>query len=419
LNRSKFEKDVLWNVGGLAVAGIAGIALSAAIALGYTDSVLGSFNQVFAAYIFFSQFAVLGIHHSVLTHVAAAAEKDAATPIIRTGLATACVPATLFAGLFYASAGPISAMLESPAVATGIRYAAPGLFFFALNKVSLSAINGSRHMRAYALLTAGRFLFMLGFFGLALRGNLTGAELPAILSLAEGLTFVLSLAALRPLLVGAKRGPEKTAWVGRHIAFGLKGFLGGVVVELNTRVDVLMLGVFLSDAAVGMYSFAALVAEGLAQLLTVLRQNYSPILARLLASGDAIAARDTIIGGRNRVYPASALVGALAVLGYALGTSLVFSESGVAQSWPLFATLVAGLVIGSGYSPFSQILIVAGRPGWNTWMVLAILTTNALLNAFLIPAWGVHGAAVATAVSFGFAAVSLRFFARRLLDLRI
>ena len=53
--------------------------------------------------------------------------------------------------------------------------------------------------------------------------------------------------------------------------YGAKSALAGVMLELNAKVDIWMIGVFLSDKLVGIYTFAAMVAEGVYQLLVVLQ----------------------------------------------------------------------------------------------------------------------------------------------------
>ena len=45
---------------------------------------------------------------------------------------------------------------------------------------------------------------------------------------------------------------------------------------MNTRIDIFMLGIFLSDQLVGIYSVAALFVEGFLQIIVVLQNNFNP-----------------------------------------------------------------------------------------------------------------------------------------------
>ena len=54
--------------------------------------------------------------------------------------------------------------------------------------------------------------------------------------------------------------------------------------NLNTRVDIILLGYFVNDASVGIYSFAAVFAEGFGQISYVVKQNLDPIIGRFTAA---------------------------------------------------------------------------------------------------------------------------------------
>jgi O-antigen/teichoic acid export membrane protein len=418
LLRQKFQRDVMWNIAGLGVAAVSGMALNTLIGAVYGAAALGAFNQVFASFIFFSQIAVLGVHHSVLKHVAAARDRREAGVITTTGLLLAVLLAVVVSAGYALAAQPIAAILASPAVARGIVLSSPGLLCFAINKVILAHLNGTRSMRLYAVFQAGRIVLMLGGFVVCERMGVTGDGLAVVLTIGEAGILLLSL----PTVVGQLARPRRSElrqWLRTHLDFGLRGFLSGVLIELNTRVDVLMLGIFASDAVVGGYSFAAIFAEGFYQLLVVLRSNYNPVLVRLLADGDGDGLRRAVARGKRAVYAIMAALGAVAVAVYWLGIPFLTSSPELIASWPVFAILVAGIVLSAGYTPFNQILLQAGRPGWHTVMVASVVAFNALANVALIWQFGAHGAALATAAAFVFSVFALKLMSRTLLDLRL
>ncbi len=415
---NKFSRDVIWNIASLAIAGLCGIALNYLIGLIYDDAALGVFNQVFAIYIFFSQIAVLGVHHSVLQTVAAAPD-----PIEQGRSASAALALTtalgLVAALCFALVAPfVGDLLASEGVSVGMYWAAPGLFFFALNKVTLACLNGLARMRWYALLQSLRFVLMLAGLCAFLALDVSRAKLPLLLTIAELVVLLLSAWAMRDLFRGM-RASDLKARVASHLDFGLKGFMSGVLGDLHSRVDVLMLGYFASDRQVGIYSFAAILAEGFLQLLVVLRVNYAPTCARLLASGATDELRSIIRRGRNLSYAAAVPVAGIAVLGFTYILPAIISDPSIEESAPIFALLLAGMAMSAGYMPFFQILLLARRPGWHTLLMLATITVNVVGNALLIPYAGPVGAALATALAFVVSVIMLRLFVQRLLQLRI
>jgi O-antigen/teichoic acid export membrane protein len=415
----QFRVDLAWNFASLAILGVSGIAINVVIGLIYDPATLGTFNQVVAAYIVFSMLAAGGIHFSVLRAMAShGAGQDADAEILRGALIPTVVLSALTTGLFLAASDPVANWLESPPVAHGMRVAAVGLFFFALNKVLLAVVNGQQRMRAFALYQSLRYLLILGGLTLAVGSGLDGASLPGIFSFGEALLF-LALATDVTIRVPWWRPGNWRDWSIRHLLFGVKSALSGILLELNSRVDILMLGWFLADDAVGIYSFAALFTEGFFQLLVVLQNNYNPILARLVSEGRIAELESMVRRARRRTYAAMALVGLAAIMVYPLTLRLLTNKPEFAASRVPFAILVAGIVLASGYLPFQNALSMGNRPGWHTALIGLTVLFNGVANALLIPPWGIAGAATATGLAFVFSVIVLRFLARRLLALRI
>jgi len=387
----RFQAALFWNLGSLAVLAVAGIALNALIAALYD-----------AAYVFFSQVAVGGLDRSLLKEVAACAHERAR---VGATLGAALVPAGLLAALatlaFWLAREPIGRWLESPGTAEAIAWATPGLYFFALNKVLLAAVNGLQRMRTFAVCHALRYVLILvalGGFALFDRERTQAAHLAGVFSFAEALLFlVLALEVWRQV-----RGPVAPGWtalVRPHIRFGLRSLGSGVLLELNARVDVLMIGWFLSDRDVGVYAFAAMISEGLYQLLNVLQNLYNPILARGLAARALAELHATIQKGKRRTYQGMLVVATLAVLLYPFALSLLTDKPGFEGSVIPFRWLMLGVGLCAGYIPFAQTLLMAGFPGTHTLYMLLSVGINVIGNALLVPRLGLAGAAIATAAS--------------------
>ncbi len=412
------RSGISWNVASLAVMGLSGVALNVLIGWFYDAATLGVFNQVFAAYIIASQFAAGGVHLSVLTAVARHSdEPQRCAAIIRSGLWLNALLAVASCAVFWLIREPVAAIWNSPDIATGIALATPGLFFFAVNKVLLAVLNGFQRMRAFAIGQGMRYILMIAaLVGATIMGS-PGRSLAVIFSIAEGLLLLGLAAAVLPHLARPLR-EQIAPWWREHFRFGVRSVGGGVLGELNTRVDVLMLGYFAGDALVGVYSFAAILAEGFLQLAIVIRNNFNPILAKLLAARRLDELRTFIVAGKRKSYLAMSAVCAAATLAFPLAVMLLTNKEalGWRNSWPIFAILMAGVAASSGYQPFSQILLQGGRPGWQTILVTCTVGFNALLNALLIPLMSANGAAAATAMSYVFSVAMLRWLVRRELD---
>ena len=430
--RKKFSADVVWNVGSLAVLGVSGILLNVLIGRCYDEAALGVFNQALAAYIFFSQLAVGGINASTLRAIAEdqANSKRIASVVLGAYAPTLVLAAVTTAFLWFARFA-IADWLDSPATAEGIAAITPGLFFFALNKVGMAVANGRQRMRAFAVYTALRYALIL----VALVGFLQfdparehGNQLAFVFSFSEGLLFLVLLFEVVPVLRAGGSEPWR-GWAKEHLRYGVKSAASGVLLELNARVDVLMIGHFLADRFVGIYTVAAMIAEGVYQLLVVLQNLYNPILARELAAERFDALLATVKKGRRLTYAAMVVVGVIAAFVYPYAIEFVFApapgsavtagDPGFAASWVPFCWLMLGIVLASGYIPFARTLLMANQPGWHTvYMVLTVLF-NVIGNWILIPIWGLPGAAISTASSMFSSVFVLKVLVRRRTGLKL
>lgn len=402
LNRflTKFNIDVAWNMGSFAVMGLSGIAFNVLVGLFYDAEALGIFNQVFAVYIFFSQFATGGIHLSTLKYIAQHSDDHrTCNDIIVAAILVVFAVSLAFTFLFVFSRELIGGLLKSEGVANGILYAAPGLFLFALNKVLLAILNGFRRMRSYAVIQALRYTNILCTLAVMIMFSVSKDKIAGVFSVAELIVFVILIPGLKKHFKIA-RTSHMIAWLPKHLSFGAKSFMSGVLIELNTRVDVLMIGYFLSDKVVGIYSFAAIMAEGFYQLLVVLRTNYNPVLVRIIAEKRLKELKVLVKKGKILTFALMGVVGVVSVLLYPYVIQVITNKAAFEASWSVFAILMCGIVISSGYVPFNQILLQSGRPGAHTMMIATVLLANGVLNYLLIPVWQANGAALATGVSF-------------------
>ena len=421
-HKARFQAALFWNLGSLTVLGLAGIALNVLVLRLYDADALGVFNQALAAYIFFSQAAIGGLDRSALKEIAArAGERERVREILAGALVPTLGLAALATLAFWLAREPLALWLESPRTAQAIAAATPGLFFFALNKLLLATVNGLSRMRAFAVFQALRYvLILLSLLGFALFDGkrVHGAVLAGVFSVAEGVLFLVLALEVWLQVRGAPNGAWRP-WVGRHLAYGLRSVGSGVLLELNARVDVLMIGCFLSDTHVGIYTFAAMIAEGVYQLLVVLQNLYNPVLAREIAARRLEELHATIQRGKLRTYGGMALAGVLAVLLYPVALAILSDDPGMEASIVPFRWLILGIVLAAGYIPFAQTLLMAGFPGSHTLYMGITVLINVVGNALLIPVLGLAGAAISTANSMFLGVFVLALFVRRRVGLRL
>ncbi len=409
----KFKRDVLWNILSFGAMGVSGIALNVLILAKYGPSILGAFNQVYAVYIFISQIAVFGLFASVLKYISQHSENSkTCNEIFTSALVLGVIIASAATLLFYGISPWVGKVMDSQAVAKGLVFAAVGLWFFSLNKIFLSFLNGKRQMKAFALFSIFRFVMMPVSLVFLILFKTPGYATPLVFTITEILLLIgLFLYSIRLFSFAPLK--ECRRWFAVHLPFGAKSLIGGGISEINTRIDVLMLGAFLSDKIVGIYSFAAMLAEGLDQIPSIFRVNYNPLLTKFIVSHKLQEIKEAMRSFLKKWMPAAFLIGAMAVLLYPVVVKMISNDSELMIGRIVFAILVAGVIIKSGYAVFWELPVQSGHPGYQTILIAAVALSNVVMNSIMIPIWGMNGAAIATALSFILGVLYLKIIVRK------
>lgn len=409
---ARLRRDVAWNLVPVALLAVVGLGLSFAIARVWGAAAYGVFNLVSTAYFAFAVLGACGLQYAVLRAIAEAPdEPDRVAAVVVGALIPTAVLAAVTTALFLALRPALARWLDSPEVAEGMTWAAPALACFSLNKVLFGVVNGLRRMRAFAIYTSLRYVLIAGGLAIAYASELHAAALPGIWSFAEA-GVLLALVGELVATVRLSRAAGWPAWARRHLDFGARGVVATLAYELNTKLDVWMVGVLVADkAAVGIYALAAALNEGVAQLAQVLQNNLDPVIARTLGNGGAL--HDLVRRTRRWFVPALAATCALAALVYPVLIPRLIGDPAFAAGAVPFAILMAGVALASPMLPFAHVLLMAKRPGWHTVLLVITIAINIAGNAALIPRLGIAGAAASTAGTLIASMLLLRGLARR------
>ena len=412
----KLGTDIAWTMGSVAVLASSGIVINLTIA-GLRDAAsLGVFNLAYAVYIVAAQFCAFGLHYSVMRHAALHGPGDRESGRLLVSGAVCAFLFGLAGGLAVYGASPLLAVLfDSPAAGKTIGYAGMGLVLFPLNKVLIGYLNGLRHMRAFAVLQSLRYLLVMAWVALVCLSD-WAFELSGLAFLvAECATVLGALAYILARRLAPGLGLEGR-WVWTHLKFGAKSLFAGILIEINSRIDVLLIGVFLSDRQVGIYSFAAMIFDGLYHILAMVRVNFNPVLVAAVRDRDWPGAMGLLSKSRKLVYPATLALSLCAVGAFYVIAGLLLPGKGLEEGIVALLILLTGLTAVSALLPFDQLLVSSGFPGRQSLQYLSIVVSNVMMNIALVPIWGINGAAVATALALMIGMGVLTFFSLKQLD---
>jgi O-antigen/teichoic acid export membrane protein len=397
---SKFRLDVLFSYGSLALLASSGIIINYVLAQVYGSSVLGKFNLVYALYIVISQFSALGVHYAVLRDISLKENQriENIRKIITSAMILVFFIGTCTGFLVKLLAPVLHFFYDDAFVINGVLGFTYVLPLFAMNKVMLAAFNGMRQMRLFALGQSCRYLLMLSYICLVAFLKLDFSNLINVFYFSEQCLFLI----LAPIVFFVTLGKKicfSTYWLIHHFKFGKDAFLAGVFIEINSRIDVIILAAFVSSSLVGIYSFAAMIAEGFAMMLVVLRSNVNPIMSTLLHDKKYDELCEFMLHIRKYTYITMTMVMVLTFVAYIYITNHYLYDLTLSGSWLVLLIISSCLLLVSGYLPFSDFLILANKPRLQSFQNLLVVISNILLNFLLTPTLGIVGAAISAGVS--------------------
>lgn len=244
-------------------------------------------------------------------------------------------------------------------------------------------------------------------------GSLGALSLQLVATVAAiGLSFVLMTRRLphAPALAPEIRGRE---WLWALLP--LTALSTTTIITNNT--DVLMLGVMVEPAEIGIYRIAAQVALLATLVMQILRSLSAPRIAAAFAKDDrATMQRHFVRAGRAMFAAAAVFVLAFAAVGQP-ALRLVFGPEYVA-AWGPCLVLALGALFSSACGLVGIVLQVTRHAGLAARSAVISAVVNVVLNLALIPLWGALGAAIATSISLVTMQAQQWWIARRVLGMR-
>jgi O-antigen/teichoic acid export membrane protein len=280
----------------------------------------------------------------------------------------------------------------TPGLALVSMLAVPGLIiafhagYFCLGRQQTSGYNFYRVLQPA--------LFSLLLVGLLFTSLRTVKVVTLLWLISNVLPIIPAITTL--LSAGAKLWGFSRRFLRAAFAFGFQSQLGSVTQFLQHRVDVLLVGYFLSIREVGLYSVAVTIAE----LLWYVPYAVGPVLLPHIAASSEEHAR--------RVTPA--FCRACLALNTLLGLVL-FSASAILipiilpafrASIPVLWLLFPGTVFATLFKILSADFTGRGCPLDAFYPALAALTIEAVTGFFVVPRYGILGAAILVSAAYIF-----------------
>ena len=416
IRHQKLSQDISWSMLSFFILGISGILINIIITVTRDASALAVFNLAYAVYIIGSQFAVWGVHYSVLRYAAFYHDSPAERGVMLCSASVlSLITGVILAAVIYFCEPFFTLVFHSAETGQAIGHISWGLLLFPLNKVLLAYLNGLRKIKAFSVLQALRYLVIMIVVALVSASAAPIASATYAFFVSELLTTLAAgVYICRARLIDSP-GLSR-AWILRHLDFGSRSLMVGMCTEINTRVDVLVIGFFLSEHATGVYSFAAMLAEGIYQVLAMVRLNFNPLLVAVIRDADWTQARNLRAQAQKYVAPLLFLLSACVLAAYWVLAAWIMPDKGLLEGMPALLILLCGMNLIATFVPFDNLLLISGHPVYQTIQHLVMLGSNVAAAFLLVPIMGIEGAATGTIIGYIAGIAVMMYFTERLLS---
>jgi O-antigen/teichoic acid export membrane protein len=183
-----------------------------------------------------------------------------------------------------------------------------------------------------------------------------------------------------------------SAWLQSSIPFGLSAAMQ----LINGRTDILVLGIFHDDSEVGIYRVAVQLATLIIFGQQVVNAIQGPHVAHLYASGDMKKLQKMITKSSTAIFIFSLSIVAVLILFGEPIIRIAFGTKYIGAYWPL-VILSIGQLVNASMGAVANVLNMTGHERDTTRIIFFGAALNVALNFSLTPAFGMVGAAAATA----------------------
>ncbi len=310
------------------------------------------------------------------------------------------VGSTFISAIIMFSAGWISKeIFKEPDFTPILSIFALGIPFSALLTVSSATTRLTQQTR-YDVLSEqfGRpFIHLcltLAFYGIGFR--LMGFAGAAAVSFA--FSFCLNLYFIYRLFPDVIKAKRTAGFFNRELlTLSIPATMIGTVNFINSRIDRVMLGSLTVAEDVAIYQAVSQIVIVFLIIQLAFIAIISPLIAESFHTGEMKRLQQIyLMANKWSLYLGFPLLSLILLAPNAI-IVLLFGEKYAGNSTILIILALAE-VFNLSTGAVGSIMFMAGRERRYLWISLTAFTSNILLNIFLIPLWGINGAAVATSI---------------------
>jgi len=412
----RFAYDVGWIFSGSTFALILSFITSPVMAYYIGASGLGLWTMLFAIT---SLLGVtnLGIPGATIKYVAEFKDdKNRLYQAVSTSFVISIILGIVTAVALFITADIITGIFNMPSLTPLLKLFLLTIPFSYMVESIIATLNGLREMKLVSFLNVTSKSLNFGLvlipiiLGYGIKGAVIGIIIATIIYAFIALFFFSNF--IFHLTFSKFRETAK-----KLLHFGIQTVISGIVSIMLYRIDVLMIGYFMTSTEVGIYS----VAIGIARMIWIIPQSINTVSYPTFSYYWGKGEHDVVNKLFNKGLKYSACMLAPIGLGLAIfgkdAILLLYGTKFLPAVLPLQILLIGAVVRGIWIS-IGTIFSAVGRVDLGYKIPPLTAIPNILLNYILIPYYGIPGAAIATTLSFFINLSVSAYIAKRIVHVR-
>ncbi len=416
ISESKFSKDTIWLIGSQGILLVSGLVINLLVGeeLGAAD--LGVFNQVLGYYTVFSTIFSLGLNNSIVKKISSINNDSNdynENIIFSSNLFLTAILSLLFSAIFILFALSFPDLFSSKEVANAIIIPFLSMPLYNLNKNFMAYYSGKRMQKQFSLMRSLRWILIILFiiFCLIFKQNLNVLLYSFLFS--ESILFILSLSQLIQL-VSVKFNKRMLF---ENFNFGFKTFSAELFAVFNDKFDLLIIGYFLTNSEVGIYSFFIFFAKALYIFPGILQQNLTPLISKHWAENSFNDLKLKMKKILRINFVVLILQSILTIVFYYIIT-IYFKKDFIDTTYLLVICLIgvfpSALIGWSG-----SLLVMTGKLKENIIRTLIVMVCTLIMTFICAKYFGLIGASISVSLSSFLSFMSYYMIIRKVLGIKL
>ncbi|WP_049997588.1 oligosaccharide flippase family protein [Halococcus sediminicola] len=338
----------------------------------------------------------LGTDQSIYRFIPEYEDQETRNRVLGLATLTSFVGSVVVGLTLYFSAPVLTELtLDQPLLTNALRLFAIALPFMTLTGCIASVFRGLE-LPGYQIMTGsvGRQVFRLVTVGIvvAVGATLVGIVAAAVVAWVLAFLFGVGLLTRRTNFWPSLSGSQPS--VRRFYNYSVPLTMGDIGRMVQNKVDILMVGVFLPGAAVGIYNLSTVLTQALTVPSIALNTIYPPIAARMY-SNDEIDDLESLFTQVTRWSFTLSLLPAIGLIAYSEQLLAVFGE-GFGRGEMVLVLFAVGYFADAANGPTNYTLMMTDHQYLLMIDRWTVGISNAVLNFIFINRYGLIGAAFAT-----------------------